>query len=215
MGTRTEERQELDLRVRCGLLGTPQEQQDAVVLLFDEYKRPLMAYLGKNFPDLPEDEIASAIQDTFIAVDKNKKRLGDTDQPLSQFLFTVAKRRCIDARRKRARRIQTDDELTEGIARAMDNTLTKLAWDEARSANVTAAIVDEFRDFVRSLKGQQRRVATILADYMPHLLGDKEIAEEIYVRTNTIIPVVEIKGARIAMFKKFRELLERRRKGNG
>jgi RNA polymerase sigma factor (sigma-70 family) len=214
MGTLIEEREELDLRVRCGLLGTPQEQEDAIVLLFNKYKRPLMAYLGKNFPDLPSDEIASAIQDTFIAVDKNKKKLGDTDQPLSRFLFTVANRRCIDARRRHARRIKTDDELTEEIATAMNGTLTKLAWDEARAANQTREIVDEFRDFVRELKGQQRRVATIVADYLPYLLSDREIADEIYVRGNIIVSAVEVKGARTAMFEKFSELLERRKKRN-
>lgn len=214
MGTPIEEREELDLRVRCGLLGTPQEQEDAIVLLFNEYKRPLTANLRKNFPDLPSDEIASAIQDTFIAVDDNKKKLGDTDQPLSPFLFTVANRRCIDARRRHARRIQTDDELTEEIAVAMNNTLTKLAWDEARSANQTREIIAEFRDFVQTLKGQQRRVATIVADYMPYLLSDREIADEIYVRSKIVVSAVEVKGAKTAMFQKFRELLERAKKRN-
>jgi DNA-directed RNA polymerase specialized sigma24 family protein len=209
MGTMVEEREELDLRVRCGLLGTAEEQKDAIVLLFKEYKRPLMAYLRKNFPELPADDLASAVQDTFIAADENKQKLGETNQPLSRFLFTVANRRGIDARRKRACRIQTDDELTDEIGRAIESTLTKLAWDRARTANRTGEIIEEFRAFVPTLKGRQRMVAAVFADYMPYLLSDREIAEEIYTRTKLVISAVEVKGARAAMLEKFRELLER------
>lgn len=206
-----DEREELDLRVRCGLLGTPEEQEEAIVLLFNEYRRPIMGFLRKNFSDLSSDELASAVQDTFIAADNNKRRLGETDEPLSRFLFTVANRRGIDARRKRARRIQTDDEITDEIAKTLDKTFTKLAWDEARSANRTQEIIEEFRAFVPTLKGQQFRVAVVFADHMPYLLTDREIADEIFARTNVIIPVVEVKGARAAMLKKFRELLKRRK----
>lgn len=208
--TIAEEREDLDLRVRFGLLGNAQEQEAAIVLAYDRYKKPLMAYLRKNFAELSSDEIASAVQDTFIAVHDNAQKLGETDEPLSRFLFNVAKRRGIDARRKRARRIQTDDELTEEIAKAVENTLTKLAWERLRLAEKTSGVIEEFRAFATTLKGKQQLVASVLADYMPYLLNDRDIADEIYARKGLIVPTVEIKGAKAALFRKFRELIERR-----
>ena len=110
--------EELDLQARIGLLGTFQEKQDAVLLLIRRYERPLMKFLGDDFSDLDMDERASVVQDAFIAVhEMAENRTLDADNPLSGLIFTIAKRRAIDTRRKNSRRVKADCEITDGTAR--------------------------------------------------------------------------------------------------
>src|ERR1700690_36710 len=90
---------ELDLQARLGLLGTPGERDEAIELLYARFSKPLMKYLADRFSDLNSDERASVVQDVFIAVHtKAVARTLDVDEPLTGFLFTVAKNKAIDLR---------------------------------------------------------------------------------------------------------------------
>ncbi len=86
-----------------------------------------------------------------------------------------------------------------GRDRRLAVTLDKA--DEVRS---------EFRKFVGTLKGQQRRVASVMADFLPDWLTDQEIAEEVFVRSKMRITVMEVKGAKNALMAKFREIMKRK-----
>jgi uncharacterized protein YecA (UPF0149 family) len=69
---------------------------------------------------------------------------------------------------------------------------------------------EAFRQFVGTLKDQQRRVASVMANFLPDWLTDQEISDEVFVRTKTKITVMEVKGAKNALMAKFRELLKRK-----
>lgn len=200
--------EELDLEARIGLLGTSQEKQQAILLLTRRYEAPLMKFLGAGFADLDLDERASVIQDAFIVVyQMAESRTLDTDNPLKSLIFTVAKRRAIDARRKNSRRIRTDCEITDEVANYLAGTQTGRDWRLAVVLEKTHEIIAEFRQFVNTLKGQQKRVASVMADFLPDWLSDLEIAQEIFDRTQQRITTMEVKGAKNALMKKFRETL--------
>lgn len=202
--------EELDLRARIGLLGTDGEREQAIALLFTRFEKPLMKFLADRFSDLPSDDRASIVHDAFIAIhEKAVDRTLDVDSPLHPLLFTVAKRRAIDKRRMASCRIRPDVELTEEVGNYLMGTETGRDWRLAVTLGKAAEIADEFRQFVGTLKGQQNRVASIMADFLPDLLTDQEIAEEVFVRAKSRITVMEVKGAKNALMAKFRSIMKR------
>lgn len=211
MQTTSTDDDELDLRARIGLLGPPEEREAAIGLLYSRFSRPLMKYLADRFSDLNSDERASVVQDVFIAVnDKAMDRSLNVDQPLTGFLFTVAKNKAIDLRRMHSSRIRADGELTEEVGDYLIGTDTGRDWRLAVTLGKTAEISDEFRVFVGTLKGQQRKVASVLADFLPDWLENQEIADEVFVRTRKRITVMEVKGAKNALMAKFRAILKQK-----
>jgi len=203
--------EELDLQVRIGLLGTDEEREQAIKLLVSRFQRPVMKFLAGRFTDLSADDRASVVQDAFLAIhEKAVNRTLDVDSPLHPLLFTIANRRAIDLRRKASRRIRADAELTEEVGKYLAGTETGRDWRLAVTLDKADEIRDEFRKFVGTLKGQQRRVASVMADFLPDLLTDQEIADEVFVRSKMRITVMEVKGAKNALMAKFREIMKRK-----
>ncbi|SUS07208.1 hypothetical protein DF3PB_40005 [uncultured Defluviicoccus sp.] len=190
------------------------KKQAGVRMLFDRYQRPLMGFLGDRFPDLNEDERASAIDDVFIGI-YNKAVDGslNTDDDLSGLIFTIARRRALDSRRKNARRIPAGAKLLEEVGDYLKETEVGSDWRLAAILEKTHEVSDEFRRLVRTLKAvQQRRVASVMADALPDWLTDREIAEEVNTRFGIHLSQLEVKGAKQAFVTKFRDVLKRRLK---
>jgi hypothetical protein len=75
--------EELDLRVRIGLLGTDGEREQAVALLVSRFQKPVMKFLADRFADLSSDDRASAVDDAFLTVHRMAiNRTLDVDSPL-------------------------------------------------------------------------------------------------------------------------------------
>src|SRR5262245_23152543 len=129
MVTQAQRDDDLDLQARIGLLGTVAEREEAVRLLFARYERPVMRFLADRFPDLDSDERASAVHDAFRTLYKlaNDGEF-DPDRPVSGLLFTVAKRRALDLRRKNSRRIRADVNLNEELGENLAGTETGRDW---------------------------------------------------------------------------------------
>jgi DNA-directed RNA polymerase specialized sigma24 family protein len=203
--------EELDLQARIGLLGTHQEREQAMELLYTRFKKPLMKFLANRFSDINSDERASAVHDAFRGVfDKAVDGTLDVDSPLTSLLFTIAQRRAIDLRRMGSKRIRADVELSEEVGDYLAGTDVGRDWKFAVTLSKTDEVVTEFREFVHGLKGQQLRVASIMADFLPDWLKDQEIADEIFMRTKQRITVMEVKGAKNALMTKFRAILKRK-----
>lgn len=208
--TRTDDEQ-LDLQARIGLLGPPEEREAAIELLYSRFSKPLMKYLADRFSDLNSDERASVVQDVFMAVHtKAVEQSLNVDEPLTGFLFTVAKNKAIDLRRKHSSRIRADVELTEEVGDYLVGTDTGRDWNLAVVLGKAAEVSEEFRRFVGTLKGQQRKVASVMADFLPDWLENQEIADEIFVRTGKRSTVMEVKGAKIALMAKFKAILKQK-----
>jgi len=203
--------EELDLQARVELLGTDEDREHAIGLLFSRYERSLMKFLADRFSDLSSDDRASAIHDAFRIIHaKAVNRTLDVDSPLHPLLFTIAKRRAIDLRRMASCRIRPDVELTEEVGKYLAGTQTGQDWRLLVTLEKAGEVAVEFRQFVGTLKGQQRRVASVMADFLPDWLTDQEIADELLVRTKLKITVMEVKGAKNALMAKFREILKRK-----
>ncbi len=170
-----------------------------------------MKYLADRFSDLNSDERASVVQDVFMAVHtKAVEQSLNVDEPLTGFLFTVAKNKAIDLRRKHSSRIRADVELTEEVGDYLVGTDTGRDWNLAVVLGKAAEVSEEFRRFVGTLKGQQRKVASVMADFLPDWLENQEIADEIFVRTGKRSTVMEVKGAKIALMAKFKAILKQK-----
>lgn len=203
----------LDLEARCLLIEKDDNKKQAGVrMLFDRYRRPLMGFLSDGFPDLNEDERASAIDDVFIGIfSKSVEETLNTDDDLSGLIFTIAKRRALDLRRKNTRRIPSGAKLLEEVGDYLKDTEVGSDWRMAAILEKTQEVSEEFRQFVRTLKAvQQRRVASVMADALPDWLTDREIADEVNTRFSVHISQLEVKGAKQAFIKKFRDILKRR-----
>ncbi|PTY01853.1 hypothetical protein DB347_25280 [Opitutaceae bacterium EW11] len=211
----TPEDEMLDLEARCLLLEPDDaKKQEAIRLLKTRYERPLMAFLGELFSDLEAEERAAAINDALTEIYRMSiAGTLDADNELSGFIFTVAKFRAIDLRRRHSRRIPSAAKLPEGVGDYLKDTDVGSDWRLAATLDRATEVIEEFRTFVKTLKArQQKRVASVMADALPDQMSDREIADEIHTRFGIHVSQLEVKGAKQAFMKKFRELLKRRLK---
>jgi RNA polymerase sigma factor (sigma-70 family) len=205
--------EDFDLEIQIGLLGDEEERQEAATKLFNRYKERLMIFLENKRPYLPADDAATAVNEAIIEIFRmGETRPKDLESPLRPLLFTIADRRAIDLLRKQSRRIKSDDQITEDIGDALRDTDTGNAWSdfcrESENKERLSDIKQEFNEFIVTLPKKQRLVAGVIADDFQ--LNDHEISEELRLRSNMVVPVVEIKGAKQALMKKFRELLKKK-----
>ena len=187
-------------------------KQEGVRLLERRYKRPMMAFLGERFSDLDAEDRASAINDALVEVYRMAcDGTLDIENELGPLLFTIAQYRSIDQRRKNSRRIPAGMKLRELVGDYLAGTDTGADWRMAVVIEKAGEVVDEFRQFVGTLKAkQQRRVASVMADRLPDWMSDREIADEIRERYGIHVSQLEVKGAKQALVQKFREILKRR-----
>lgn len=202
-----------DLEARCLLTEKDDAKRQAGIgLLYERFRRPLMAYLRDSFPDLSADERATSISEVFTAIyDKAADGSLETNAELSGLIFTIAKRRALDLRRKNRCRIPEGSKLLEDVGDYLKETEIGSDWRHAAILEKTQDVADEFRQFVGTLKApQQKRVASVMADALPDWLTDREIADEVNERFGINVSQVEVKGAKQAFINKFREVLKRR-----
>lgn len=211
LGESTDE--DFDLEIQIGLLGDEEERQEAATKLFNRYKERLMIFLEKKRPCLPAEDAATAVHEAIIEIFKMAEtRPKDLEKPLRPLLFTIADRRAVDLFRKQTRRVKSDDQITEEIGNSLKGTETGSAWSnfccQRENKDRLSEVKREFNEFIVTLPKKQRLVAGVIAD--DFLLSDQEISEELRLRQNMVVPVVEIKGAKQALMKKFRELLKKK-----
>ena len=211
LGESTDE--DFDLEIQIGLLGDEEERQEAATKLFNRYKKRLMIFLENKQPYLPAEDAATAVHEAIIEIyQMGETRPKDLEKPIRPLLFTIAARRAVDLFRKQSRRVKPDDRITEDIGEALRETETGSAWSDFCSQRINKErlfeVKQEFNEFVGTLPKKQRLVAGVIAD--DFLLSDQEISEELRLRRNLVVPVVEIKGAKQAVMKKFRELLKKK-----
>jgi len=210
----TPEDEMLDLEARCLLLDDDfAKKQEAVRILKQRYARPLMGFLGELFGDLEVDERAMVVNDALLEIYRRSiKGTLDANNELSGLLFTVAKRRAIDRRRRSSRRIPVGSKLAENVGDYLKDSTTGSDWRLAVIMERAGAITDEFRAFVRTITApQQRRVASVVADALPDWMTDREIAGEIFERFEVHVSQLEVKGAKQALMNKFRDLMKKKR----
>ena len=210
MPTVQDAREAIDLEAKIGLLGSEREKQDAIRLLLDTYGTPIMSFLADRFSTLDPADRASALHDALRAVYDGALEIANDDRPFAPFLFEVAKRSAISTLRYSLRHRQPDDEIAAGIAATIIGTKIGLNWNRVRIAGRAEQVQREFRAFVLTLIGQQKRIGSVMADNLPDTLSDSEIAEEASRRAGEPITTMQVKGAKAALVKKFREIMAKK-----
>jgi len=210
LGDPTEE--DIDLEIQVGLLGDEQERREAITKLFSRYKERLMCWLENKHPLVPSDDLATAVHNAFIEVYRMAEdRPKALDDPLRPLLFTIADRRAVDESRKYLRRRRANDEIDKQIEAALGGTDTGAAWRAFCTSNennlLASTIRKEFRAFAAALPRKQKVVAGVLINDL--LQSDGDIVSELRSR-NIVLTTMEVKGAKQALMKKFREILKKK-----
>ncbi len=199
---------DLDIEVQLGLLGTDAEKRESIRLLYLRYRERLMCWLERAVSFIPVDEVATAINDAFVEIyTKAVANELNVDRPLRPLIFTVAYRRAVDGVRKRSARQKKDDEFAQEIGIALHGSDVGSAWRTCCSEDLAERVSTEFRAFVRTLPQKQKLVAEAMAD---GIVTDPEIVKDIYRRRREVVSAVEVKGAKQALKKKFREILNKK-----
>jgi len=192
-------------------LGGEEERRKAFELLFAEFKEPLMFYLEKEIPYISGASAADAVQLAFVALwAKITDGSFNPQGSLRSLLFTIARNKAIDLLRAGSRYTRIDDDFLTGSSENLRDTKVGEAWKRAQKMGLAKEISTEFRKFVPTLSPKQKLVASVMADFLPDWLDDRGIAEELFRRTGNVVPVVEVKGAKEALTKKFKELLAKK-----
>lgn len=196
--------------IKIGLLGTQEAHGRAIETLYRHYDYRVMCFIVKNFPGLPYDLAAVAVQETFIALSTAARRDSfDFEKPLEAFLFRTARFKAIDEYRKVGKSASSKDELYEGVGKALAGTEASELWRKAQDAGKALALRSDFLDFLQTLPPRQRQVAQVMADKFPRKLTEAEICDEIFRRTNDRPTAIEVKSALAQIRIKFRALLKK------
>jgi len=78
-----------------------------------ELSAHLRAYFRKRLTRLP-DEVEDLVQETLLAI-HNQRQTYDADQPLTAWVYAIARYKLIDLLRRRAGREQLNDPLDDGM----------------------------------------------------------------------------------------------------
>jgi DNA-directed RNA polymerase specialized sigma24 family protein len=201
---------DLDLGVQLGLLGSDTEKREAIRDLFIRYRERLMCFLEKKRPYIPADLAATAVNNAFIELyEMACEGTLDVEKSLRPLLFTIADRRAIDEIRKNRPPLRSDDELAADIGAALQGTDIGSAWRIfCQTGDLAEEIRDEFRAFVGTLPKKQKLIASVMADDL--LMSDGEISQHLREHMGIVVPVMEVKGAKQALMKKFRDILKKK-----
>jgi DNA-directed RNA polymerase specialized sigma24 family protein len=219
--------------IKDGLLGTEQEQQDAIEKAFDRYAKSVAGFIRENVaPTLDDDEVASAVNDTFCALAKYVARgKFRADGALITLLFSMARLKGYDLLRRKtaSRRFHRaeyvgdqsereggigDDEFAAQVAKRLAAAPEiAVLWRTAADEGAANEIIRQFRLWISQLPRLQRKVAqALLTDFGD--VTNREICDEI-AKSGERPTEASVKSARKEITRKFKtiiETLERSRK---
>ncbi|MCW8137409.1 MAG: RNA polymerase sigma factor [Planctomycetota bacterium] len=168
--------------------------------------RHVVSALRRQFPGATAEDLADlwqeTLRDTFECARDGKF---DGNQPLMPFLCTIARRRAIDANRRRTPR----ERVEQAVGEALRGSQTNAKWQafEAQERNET---LEEVRVYVQTLPHKQRIVFQEFMDGYP----DTESMEVLRVRVDEVMgepqTLVSVKSALQAARDKVREFMARR-----
>lgn len=213
--------------IKDGLLGTEQEQQEAIRKAYDRYAKPVAGFIRESVaPSLDSDEVASAVNDTFCGLAKYVARgRFKADGALVTLLFSMARLKAYDLlRRKTAgRRSHTeeylgdepecggvaDDEFAVHVAQRLAAAPEiAVLWRTAADEGAANEIIRQFRLWISQLPRLQRKVAQALLTHFGDVTN-REICEEI-AKTAERPTEPSVKSARNEITRKFKTMIETR-----
>ncbi len=217
--------EDVDNEIKNGLLGGKREQEEAIRMAYERYKRPLFSFIHERVaPTLDSDEIATAVNNVFIGLAKYAaRRRFRANGALSTLLFAMARRKAIDQLRRKPKLPHdtecdgaghgetyedevSDDEFETRINRYLVmapeiHAVWRTAVDEMHADEVFRA----FRLLIGRLPRLQRKVAEALLKNPGCTCG--EICDRL-AETGPRPSEASVKSARREIAEKFEQLLK-------
>ncbi len=217
--------EDADKEIIDGLLGNPKQQLKAIECAYARYAKPLTGFIRESVaPTLDEHEVATAVNNTFIALAKyaERGRFRAQGALLSTLLFGIARLKAYDELRQKGSLSRTsedeeiatvacdlgmdDEEFAGEVAKrlAASPEISEL-WKAAVELEAAREIIRIFRLWVSDLPRLQKKVAQALLLHFGSATNE-EIAEEL-AKTGPRPPVASVKSARKQITAKFKEFL--------
>lgn len=217
--------EDVDKEIKNGLLGTEQQQLEAVERAYERYARPLASYIREKVaPTLDGHEVATAVDDVFLGLRRSAAQ--GKIQPggyLGTLLFKMARRKAYDQLRAKTRyasrftsldddgcdNVMTDDEFTSRVGeRLAASPEIATLWRTAAEEGAANEIIRIFRLWLGNLPRLQRKVAQALFVHFGDIT-DREVCDEL-AKTGGRPSVASVKSARKQIIEKFKSLIETR-----
>jgi len=172
--------------------------------------RRLIYRYGSNGHDQPDDILAEAYVKTYQSITKGALENFDTLAVAESFLWNQCRRTAIDFYRKRTTLKRTRppdfDQMPELIGEELEGTLEGGYW-QAFSPEKRDQILRDFREFIKTLPKDHRRVGVIMNDNFPDKLSRKEIADLHFAMFGVRISIDQVGDRRKTLRDIFRELM--------
>jgi len=226
--------------IRNGLRGNYEDQIKAINYAYERFADPLAAALRERWAvTLDASEIKTAVNDVFVELAKKAKEgKFKADGSLASLLFTMAKRNAQDQWRQKyayQRRHVSHCEISCGL----NNEVTGLSEDEIASRvakklfdspevastwksltqlrtpadeAATNEIVRQFKIWLGTLPGVQRKVAEVMALHFGDIT-ENEILEEL-TGLGHVTSLGSVKSARKEIIEKFEALMQKHERIN-
>lgn len=202
---------ELDVEdVSILLIGSEEEQNEAIRLIDKHLRRPILAKIRQSAPGLASGELPDVYQDVLLSIlEAARQKRYDADQPLLPFVFTVAYRRAIDRIRNSSRGQAAESELLDAVRDRLADTKVGEAWKNVVAQEDGRRMMESIRNAIAAMPERQRHVAAFVIEHFSDVPTMQEIQQQILERTGEHLTVVAVKRAWQEALQKIREQLVR------
>jgi DNA-directed RNA polymerase specialized sigma24 family protein len=216
--------EDVDKEIKNGLLGTEQQQCEAVEKAYERYAKPLASFIREKVaPTLDSHELSTAVDEVFLGLARSAaKGKITTGGYLGTLLFKMARRKAYDQLRAKTRHdsrftsldddddcdnVMTDDEFSSRVReRLAASPQIAALWRTAAENGAANEIIRMFRLWLSNLPRLQRKVAQALFVHFGDIT-DHEICDDL-AKTGERPSVASVKSARKQIIEKFKSYME-------
>lgn len=219
-----------DEKITAGLLGTEQQQLEAINMAYGLYAAPLASFIRESVaPTLDPHEVATAVNDTFLGLAKYAaRRRFSSDGALTTLLFSMARFKAYDQLRQKTTYQrhhigmstlgENEDECNGGMndEEFASHVAHRLAaapqiadpWKRAADEEAANETIRQFRLWIGTQSRLQRKVAEALLTEFGEITNEG-ICDRI-AKTGQRPSVASVKSARSEITRKFETLMKSR-----
>jgi DNA-directed RNA polymerase specialized sigma24 family protein len=194
-----------DIRLRL-VAGGDSDIRSAFVLIDEQYRIPICAWVRKYYPGMSVEDLAEMWQDTMVELLK-KVRGGkyEGEQRVFSDLCQIISRNTIDLRRKH----RTRERVLDDIGRTLAGTLTGDHWKNAQPEQ-RLELLQLIRQEGTTLPDKQRQVLEAFVANFPETEDMQALRRYTSELTGKEETLAAVKGAIAVVRRKLRAVLKRK-----
>lgn len=194
-----------DIRLRL-VAGGDSDIRSAFVLIDEQYRIPICAWVRKYYPGMSVEDLAEMWQDTMVELLK-KVRGGkyEGEQRVFSDLCQIISRNTIDLRRKH----RTRERVLDDIGRTLAGTLTGDHWKNAQPEQ-RPELLELIRQEGTTLPDKQRQVLEAFVANFPETEDMQALRRYTSELTGKEETLAAVKGAIAVVRRKLRAVLKRK-----